>query len=45
MLNKALPLSLALMSAVPAWAANNEDVPANEDTAARQIARMIEEQG
>ena len=43
MLNKALPLSLALMSTLPAGANNNEDVPANEDAATRQIERMIEE--
>lgn len=43
MLNKAIPLSLALMSALPAWASCNENVPANEDEATRQIVRMIEE--
>jgi catalase len=43
MLNKALPLSLLLVSALPAWASNNEEVPANEDAATQQIVRMIEE--
>ena len=43
MLNKAIPLSLALMSALPARANSNEDVPANEDVATRQIEQMIEE--
>ncbi len=43
MLNKALPLSLMLISALPAWASNGEAVPADEDAAIRQIARMIEE--
>lgn len=45
-LNKALslPLSLVLMSVLPSWAAsNNEDIPANEDAATRQIVQMIEE--
>jgi len=27
MLNKALPLSLVLMSGLPTWASSNEDVP------------------
>jgi hypothetical protein len=31
MLNKALPLSLVLMSALPAVASSNEEVLANED--------------
>jgi len=43
MLNKAIPLSLALMSALPAGAKSNEDVPANEDVATQQIEQMIEE--
>lgn len=43
MLNKALPLSLVLMSALPARASSNEEVPANEDAATQQIVRMIEE--
>jgi hypothetical protein len=44
MLNKALPLSLILLSALPVSAANNEEVlPANEDGATRQIVQMIEE--
>ena len=44
MLNKALPLSLVLMSALPAWASSNEEeVPANEDAATQQIVQMIEE--
>ena len=45
MLNKTLPLSLVLMSALlPAWASSNEEeVPANENAATQQIVRMIEE--
>lgn len=43
MLNKAIPLSLALISALPAWAACNEDVPANEVGATERIVQMIEE--
>ncbi len=45
MLNKALPLplSLVLMSALPAWSSSNEEVPANEDAATQQIVQMIEE--
>ncbi len=43
MLNKAIPLSLALMSALPTGANSNEDVPANEDATTRQIEQMIEE--
>jgi len=43
MLNKTIPptLSLVLMSALlpPTWASNNEEVPANEDTATQQIVR------
>ncbi len=44
MLNKtlSLPLSLVLMTA-PVWASGNEEVPANEDAATRQIVQMIEE--
>ena len=45
MLNKTLPLSLVLMSALlPAGASSNgEEVPANEDVATRQIVQMIED--
>ena len=43
MLNKAIPLSQALMSTLPAGANNIEDVPANEDVATQQIEQMIEE--
>lgn len=43
MFNKALPLSLALMSTFPAWAADNEVIPASEATAIQQIVRMIKE--
>jgi len=44
MLNKPLPLSLVLMSALlPTSASSNEEVPANEDAATQQIVRMIEE--
>lgn len=43
MLNKAIPLSLALMSALPALASSDEEIPADEDAATRQIVRMIEE--
>lgn len=44
MLNKVLPLSLILMSALPASAANNEEVlPANENAATQQIVRLIED--
>jgi hypothetical protein len=43
MLNKAIPLSLALMPALPTGANSNEDVPANEDAATQQIEQMIEE--
>ena len=45
MLNKTLPLSLVLMSALlPAGASSNEEVvPANEDAATQQIVQMIEE--
>lgn len=44
MLNKTLPLSLVLMSALlPAGASSNEEeVPANEDAASQQIVQMIE---
>lgn len=39
-----LPLSLVLMSALPALAASsNEDAPANEEAATQQIVRMIEQ--
>lgn len=41
--NKLLPLSLMLISALPAWAADQEDIPANEDAATQQLAKMIEE--
>lgn len=43
MLNNAIPLSLVLMSTLPAWAYSNEDIPNTEDTATQQIVRMIEE--
>jgi hypothetical protein len=44
MLNKPLPLSLVLMSALlPTSASSNEEVPANEDAATQQIVQMIEE--
>jgi len=45
MLNKTLPLSLVLMSALlPAGASSNEEeVPANEDAATHQIVQMIDE--
>jgi hypothetical protein len=43
MLNKALPLSLVIMSALPTSAPSNEEIPANEDAATQQIVRMIEE--
>lgn len=43
MLKKALPLSLVLMSALPAGTSSNEEVPVNEDAATQQIVRMIEE--
>jgi len=44
MLNKALPLSLVIMSALPSSSASsNEEIPANEDAATQQIVRMIEE--
>lgn len=43
MSNKALPLSLVLMYAIPIWASSNEEVPPNEDAATQQIVRMIEE--
>lgn len=42
-LNKALslPLSLVLMSALPSWAAsNNEDISANEDAALNSVERL-----
>lgn len=42
MLNKALPLSLALMSVLPVWASGNEEIPANEEAATQQIVQMIE---
>jgi catalase len=42
MFNKAFPLGLALMSALPAWAAGDEEIPAGEDAATEQIVRMIE---
>ncbi len=41
MMNKTLPLSLAMMSAFPVWAANNEVIPAGEAAAILQIAQMI----
>ena len=44
MLNKPLPLSLVLMSALlPTSTSSNEEVPANEDAATQQIVQMIEE--
>ncbi|NOT84411.1 MAG: catalase family protein [Methylococcaceae bacterium] len=43
MLNKILPLSLALISALPTWASTIEDVPAGEDAATQQIVRLIED--
>jgi len=45
MLNKTLPLSLVLMSALlPAGVSSNEEeVPANEDAATQQIVQMIDE--
>lgn len=43
MINKSIPFSLALMSAVPAWASNYEIVPANETLATQQIVEMIEQ--
>ncbi len=42
-LNKVLPLSLALFHALPVWASGNEEVPAGEEAATRQIERMIED--
>jgi len=43
MSNKALHLSLVLISALPACASSTEEVPANENAATQQIVRMIEE--
>jgi hypothetical protein len=44
MSNKALPLSLVLMSSLlPTSASSNEEVPVNEDEATQQIVRIIEE--
>ena len=43
MLNKAISLSLVLVSALPALASTSEEVPANEAAATRQILQMIEE--
>ena len=43
MLNRVLPFSLIIMSALPFRASSKEEVPANEDAATQQIVRMIEE--
>lgn len=39
----AFPLSLMLMSALPAWATNHEEIPANEAAATQEVVRMLED--
>jgi hypothetical protein len=42
MLNKAILLGMAVVSAFPAWASIIEEAPANEEAATQQIVQMIE---